>query len=49
MDHKDGVRAIRRIKARQIGKGNGYEGINLQRVHQGDGVGIRLCPSSLHA
>jgi len=29
MDHKDGIRAIRHIKARQIGKGNGDEGINL--------------------
>ena len=39
MGHKDGVRAIRHIKARQIGKGNGDEGISLQRIHQGDGEG----------
>ena len=49
MDHKEGVRRIRHIKARQIGEGNGDESINLQRVHQGDGIGIRRCPSSLHA
>jgi len=41
MDHKDGVRAIRYVKARQIGKGNGDEGISLQRIHQGDGEGPR--------
>jgi len=40
MDHKDGVRAIRHVKARQHGKGDGDEGINLQRIHQGD-VGPR--------
>jgi len=41
MGHKDGVRAIRYVKARQIGKGNGDEGISPQLIHRGDGEGPR--------
>jgi len=32
-------------EARQHGKGDGDEGLDLQRVHQGDDVVPRRCPS----
>jgi hypothetical protein len=40
--HQENLRRVRVCKEiRQIGKGNGDEGINLQRIHQGDGEGPR--------
>jgi hypothetical protein len=36
-------------EVRQYGKEDGDKGLDLQRVHQGDGVGIRRCFSSPHA
>jgi hypothetical protein len=42
---KEGLRRIHRYKVRQHGNGDGDEGINLQRVHQGDGVGPKRRPA----
>jgi hypothetical protein len=44
--HKEGLRGIRHCKeVRQHGKGDGDEGLDLQRVHQGDGVGPKRRPA----